>query len=167
MNTLKTSTPDGSSSSDTAHPVRLREFVAGMPARIAACWRFKTFLTLSLAVLFCTPYLLIGHYPLLPVHSMELSWIDRWIGFHPKYWVWVYQSIYIPINVIPWLSDRREDLRRYVSGFAILATISFTIFFLYPIRAPKPEVSQPTGMYWILQEYDATFNSLPSLHAGL
>jgi len=144
-----------------------REFLATLPVRIRAQWRLKVLLSVAVSVLFCVPYMLIGHHPLMPAHTLPLNWLDRAIGFHPLEWVWIYQSVYVPINVIPWLSERREDLRRYVIGFVTLSLISFTVFILYPIRGPKPQIPTPAGMYWLLLQYDAPFNSLPSLHAGL
>jgi hypothetical protein len=159
--------PGASSSSDPGGRVSWREFVSTIPARIRAHWRLKAILSVVVSVLFCVPYMLIGHRPLMPVHTLPLSWLDQVIGFHPNEWVWIYQSVYLPINLIPWLSERRDHLRRYVIGFSMLSLISFTIFILYPIPGPKPKVPNPTGMYWLLLQYDAPFNSLPSLHAGL
>jgi membrane-associated phospholipid phosphatase len=158
--------PGASSSSDSAGRMSWREFVSTLPARIRAHWQFKVVLSAALSVLFCVPYLLIGHHPLLPVHTLPLTWVDRAIGFHPLEWVWIYQSNYLLFNLVPWLTEQREHLRRYVIGFAILSLFSFVVYILYPIRAPKPEVPNPTGMYWLLLQYDAPLNSLPSLHAG-
>ena len=143
-----------------------REFVARLPARLRAQWQLKVLLSAALSVLFCVPYLLIGHHPLMPVHMLPLTWVDRAIGFHPYEWVWIYQSNYLLFNVVPWLTEQREHLRRYVIGFAVLSLISFTIYIVYPIRAPKAQVADATGMYWLLLQYDAPLNSLPSLHAG-
>ena len=158
--------PGESSSSDPGGRASWREFVSTIPARTRAQWRFKVLLSVALSVLFCVPYLLIGHHPLMPVHMLPLSWVDRVIGFHPQQWVWIYQSNYLLFNVVPWLTEQREHLRRYVIGFATLSLISFTIYIVYPIQAPKPQVPNPTGMYWLLLQYDAPLNSLPSLHAG-
>src|SRR5581483_3574712 len=97
--------------------------------------------TAVLCVPFCAIYFLIGNFTIAPVHALPLSAVDRWIGFHPGAWVWIYQSIYIPMNVIPWLSQRREDLRRYAKGFVLLAVVSFAVFVAYPVHAPKPAVS--------------------------
>ena len=158
--------PGGSSSSCPASAVTLRQWIARLPMRAACCWKLKLLLTLILSVFFCVPYFLIGNFPLFPVHDLPLSWIDRAIGFHPTGWVWIYQSIYILTNIIPWLARSRDDLLRYLRGFVILCSISFVIFFFAPIRAPKPHIAAPSGMYWVLQLYDVPINSLPSLHAG-
>jgi hypothetical protein len=136
-------------------------------SRIFACWRLKVALTAIVGFTFCVPYFLIGNFPLLPVRELSLTALDRAIGFHPYPWVWIYQSEYIIVNAIPWLARRRGELIRYVRGFAMLSLISFLVFLLFPIRAPKPAVENATGMYWLLQQYDVPYNSLPSLHAGL
>jgi membrane-associated phospholipid phosphatase len=130
-------------------------------------WQLKALLTVAISILFCVPYFLICHFPLLPVRDLPLTWLDRAIGYHPYEWVWVYQSVYVPMNVIPWLAGRRDDLARFARGFVILSSISFVIFFIYPVRGPKPAVTDATGMYWLLLWYDTPQNSLPSLHAGL
>ena len=135
--------------------------------RIATCWRLKLALSAALATFFCVPYFLIGNYPIVPVHTLPLSAIDRAIGFDPAFWVWIYQSEYLLINVTPWLSVDRAALLRYARGFLILCVVSFVCFAIYPIRAPKPQVDEATGMYWLLQQYDVPLNSLPSLHAAL
>ncbi|MDB5292932.1 MAG: hypothetical protein JWL69_4173 [Phycisphaerales bacterium] len=135
--------------------------------RAAAQWRLKATLSVTLGILFCVPYFLIGNFPLLPVHELPLTWPDRAIGFHPYFWVWVYQSLYVPVNLIPWLATERADLLRYARGFVLLSLISFAVFIFFPIRAPKPLVAHPTGMYGLLLRYDVPLNSLPSLHAGL
>jgi len=159
----KTNMPAASSSSDLASP----ELGERLLARLLACWRLKVVLGLVLLVSFCVPYFLIGNYPLVAVHTLPTSWIDRAIGFHPDAWVWIYQSIYLVINIVPWFSERRDDLMRYLKGFALLSSISFAIFIFYPIRAPRPDVLHPTGMHRLLLLYDVPLNSLPSLHAGL
>jgi hypothetical protein len=137
-------------------------------SRVLACWRLKAALAAIVSFTFCVPYFLIGNFPLLPVRELPLTALDQAIGFHPYPWVWIYQSEYIILNAIPWLARGREELIRYVRGFAMLSLISFLVFLVFPIRAPKPAaVVNATGMYWLLQQYDVPYNSLPSLHASL
>jgi len=142
-------------------------FLQSLPSRVAAHWRIKLILAVSLSIFFCVPYFWIGHYLFRSVHALPLTRIDQAIGFHPYAWVWIYQSIYLPLNIVPWLAERSADLRRYTIGFVVISLISFAIFIAYPIRGPKPPVPSPTGMYWLLLQYDAPLNSLPSLHASL
>ena len=144
-----------------------RAFMHEVPDRLRTNWRFKALLAAGIGIPFCACYLLIGHYPVLPARTLSLTWIDRAVGFHPYEWVWVYQSLYLPVNVIPWLARGRDDLLRYVKGLLILTLISFAIFIIFPVRAPKPTVAEPQGMYKLLLSYDAPCNAMPSLHAAL
>jgi hypothetical protein len=136
-------------------------------ARIAVLWRFKATLFAILTIVFCVPYFLLGNFRLFRVHDLPMARLDRAIGYHPASWVWVYQSIYILINVIPWLAVRREDLSRYVRGFAIVSIVSFAIFFIYPVASPRGITPAASSMHQLLLAYDAPLNALPSLHAGL
>lgn len=116
-----------------------RSFARSAALRLRLHWRLKAGLQIAAGVLFCSAYFLIGFHPLMPEHRLPLTALDRAIGFHPYTWIWVYQSLYIPINLIPWLADRREDLRRYAIGLVLLSAVSFAIFILYPIRASPPD----------------------------
>lgn len=136
-------------------------------ARVRALWRLKVLITLIVWFTFCVPYFLIGNYAFMPVRVLRLTWLDRAFGFHLGAWVWIYQSEYLLVNFIPWLSTSRNELRRYIRGFALLSLISFAVFLVFPILGPKPPVTDARGMYWLLQQYDVPFNSLPSLHAGM
>jgi membrane-associated phospholipid phosphatase len=158
--------PAGSSSSLPSRPT-WRRWTADLPRRVRAIWPTKLLLAVLATLGFCVPYFLLGNFPVFPVRELPVTALDRAAGFHPGLWVWVYQSIYLPINVIPWLTERREDLARYAKAFSLLCVVSFAVFLFFPIRAPKPVVPDPTGMYWFLQLYDVPVNSLPSLHAGL
>ncbi len=158
--------PGGSSSSD-GPDATWRGFLARVPARLAARWRFKALLALVIGTVFTTAYLLLGHYPPLPPRELPLTGLDRAIGFYPYRWVWAYQSAYLLINAVPWLATTREDLVRYAKGFALLSLMSFAVFIVFPVRAPTPVVEDPRGMYWLLKHYDAPNNALPSLHVGL
>jgi membrane-associated phospholipid phosphatase len=138
-----------------------------MVRRLAACWRLKAILSAVAAVLFCVPYFWIEYHPLTTVRTLPLTWLDRVIPFQPLGWVWVYESFYLPLNVIPWLAEKRDDLRRYIGGFALVSLISFTVFLVLPIRGPRPEFADASGAYALLRWIDAPLNCLPSLHAAL
>jgi membrane-associated phospholipid phosphatase len=130
-------------------------------------WRLKAILAAAMTVLFCGPYFLAGHYPLFPVRDLPLTWADRAVGFHPYAWVWVYQSEYLVVNLIPWLALTRCQLTHYARGFAVVALVSFVVFVFFPVRSPRPPMSDQTGMYRLVLQYDVPLNALPSLHAGL
>jgi len=133
---------------------------------VVASWRFKFLLAVGLTLAFCIPYFLLMYFPLRPVRTLPLTGLDRFAGFDAR-WVWVYQSIYLPINVLPWLATTREQLWRFARGFLLVCGLSFIIFALFPIDCPRPLVEHPTGMYRLLLLYDRPLNAFPSLHAGL
>jgi hypothetical protein len=135
-------------------------------ARLAAEARDKAWLGVALTAVFCLPYFTLQHVGLFVSRRLELSAIDRAIGFEPA-WVWVYQSVYLLIGLVPWLSTRRDDLRRYARGFVLLAVAGFVCFLLYPIDGPRPADVPRTGMWAVLLAYDGTRNAIPSLHVGL
>jgi membrane-associated phospholipid phosphatase len=142
-------------------------WLATLPGRARAIWRLKALVAALATLGFCVPYFMIGNYPVFPVRELPVSAVDRLVAFRPEGWVWVYQSIYVPINLIPWLTERREDLRRYAVAFALACCVSFIVFVLVPVRGPRPPVVEASGMYWLLQRYDGPLNSMPSLHAAL
>jgi membrane-associated phospholipid phosphatase len=154
--------PGGSSSS-----CETPSLAQDLARRIAALWRLKLWLFAVVGVAFGLPYFLLGNFPFLPVHDLPITWIDRAIGFHPVAWVWIYQSFYILVNVVPWLAVRRDELWAYIKGFTIASLVSFAVFIVYPVRSPRGPTPHPTGMHRLLLAYDAPLNALPSLHAGL
>ena len=142
----------------------------GSPTRLAArltaeAW-FKAGLGAALTLLFCVPYFTLQHVALFEARRFELSALDRAIGFDPR-WVWAYQSVYLLICFVPWLSTSRDDLRRYARGFVLLAAVGFVCFLVYPVDGPRPADVPRTGMFGLLLAYDGTRNAIPSLHVGL
>ena len=135
--------------------------------RVRACWPAKLWLAAGLSALLCGPYFLLGTCPVRPPRSLPLTWVDTAIGFHPAGWTWVYQSVYPTVDLIPLLATTRAQLRRYAAGFAATVLVSFAVFLAVPVRAPKPVVAHPSGMYALLQRYDVSLNAFPSLHVGL
>jgi membrane-associated phospholipid phosphatase len=78
----------------------------------------------------------------------------------------VYQSLYLLLPVA-WLSETRDQLRRYAIGFALLSIVGFICFLLWPVAGPRPQEIPSGGMYGLLARYDTTLNSFPSLHIAL
>ena len=77
-------------------------------------------------------------------------------------------SVGVPADrPVPWLSTRRDDLRRYARGFVLLAAAGFVCFLLYPVDGPRPADAPRTGMWALLLSYDTPRNAMPSLHVGL
>ena len=139
---------------------------ADVAARIAAHWQFKTALSVALTLLFCIPYFTLQRVTLFPVRTLDLTAIDRAVSFDPR-WVWVYQSVYLLIAVIPWAVTSRPQLERYARGFLALSLVAFACFLLFPVAGPRPDTIPETGMFSWLAWYDRPTNAMPSLHVGL
>jgi membrane-associated phospholipid phosphatase len=134
-------------------------------ARVKTHLKFKLALSFCLAVFFTVPYFTLQYVVLLPVRTLGTA-IDDAIAFDPR-WVWVYQSVYLLVGMAPWLSADRAELARYARGFVLLSSVGFACFLLFPVAAPRPEVTPTSGMYGWLVWYDRTTNTWPSLHVGL
>jgi hypothetical protein len=138
--------------------VSVRRARAALPLKLA--------LSLALAVFFCVPYFILQATPLFPVRTLSLTWIDRAVAFSPG-WVWVYQSVYLLIAVVPWLATRRDVLLRYARGFVWLSSVAFACFLFVPVAGPRPAEVPSRGMFALLVSYDGPLNTFPSLHCGL
>ncbi len=148
--------PDASSAEDQP----------GWRQRIAALWRAKLRLTAGLSVAFWVPYLFLSHHALRPVHTLPLTWLDEWAGFQPQPWTWVYESNFLITGIVPWLITTRTALRNYVMGFSLLAGVSFLIFVLFPVAAPRPANLDAHSILVLFARWDGPLNAFPSLHAG-
>lgn len=144
----------------TPNPLSLQE-------RILALWRLKITLALGLTVLFCVPYVYIANHPHFPVHDVPLTWLDKAIPFDHR-WIWVYQSVYLLTGILPLLAHTREQLRRFISGYALLVGVCFFIFIFFPTQIIRhhPAEENVNFMFQILWLYDGNYSALPSLHVG-
>jgi membrane-associated phospholipid phosphatase len=143
-----------------------RPAFAALAISIRTNWRMKAALTVALTTLFSIPYFTLQHRLLFPVRTLPVTTIDRAIGFDPS-WVWVYQSVYLLLVLVPWMAAKREELKYYATGFIVLCTIGFLCFFLMPVRGPRPDSDVTNPMFRLLVWYDRPLNCFPSLHVGL
>jgi len=134
--------------------------------RFTALWPLKLGVTVVVSILFWSFYLFLSRHPLLPVHTLPLTWLDTWAGYRPNPWAWVYESIFLLTGISPWLIISREQLRRYILGFALLSTVSFVVFALFPVASPRPTDSQLSTFLIFITQVDGPLNAFPSLHAG-
>lgn len=125
----------------------------------------KLALSGGLALAFCLPYFLLQRVALVPARTLPLTLLDRAIDFDPR-WVWMYQSVYLLLAVVPWTFDP-PNLHRYARGFLALSGVGFAFFLLLPVRGPRPDVEVADLMFRVLQWYDRPLNCFPSLHVGL
>ena len=134
--------------------------------RFQMLWRLKLTLTVVVMALFWGVYLTLSRHAIMPVHELPLTWLDRWAGFRPEPWAWIYETVFVLIAAVPWLSTAREQLHRYVLGFALLSSISFLVFIAFPVASPRPLQVREHAFLWFLTQVDGPLNAFPSLHAG-
>ena len=134
--------------------------------RFTAQWRLKLALGLLMNAVFWTGYLLLSRHAVHPIHTLPMTSLDEWAGFHPGGWIWAYESAFLLSGIVPWLIETREEVWRYVCGFAILCITSFVIFALFPVASPRPVElrAYPTRLF--LTRWDGPLNAFPSMHAG-
>jgi membrane-associated phospholipid phosphatase len=135
-------------------------------ARIAAMWREKLALTIALNVLFWSVYFFLSRHALFQPHPLPMTRLDDWAGFRPYPWVWIYESNFLLVPAIPWLIVSREELRRCVLGFILLAVVSFAIFLIFPVASPRPADLGTNRFMLLIAQADGPFNAFPSLHAS-
>jgi membrane-associated phospholipid phosphatase len=141
---------------------------SGFPywGRFAALWPLKLGVTAIVSVLFWSFYVFLSRHPLLPVHTLPMTRFDTWAGYRPNPWGWVYESIFLLTGIAPWLIISREELRRYIVGFALLSTVSFAVFALFPVTSPRPTDLNLSTFLIFITRVDGPLNAFPSLHAG-
>jgi membrane-associated phospholipid phosphatase len=134
--------------------------------RVTALWREKLFLTVALNVVFWSTYFFLSRHALFKAHTLPTTWLDDWGGFRPYPWVWIYESNFLLVPAIPWLIVSREELRRCVAGFILLASVSFAIFVVFPVASPRPSDLGTNPFMLFIAHADGLFNAFPSLHAS-
>jgi len=145
---------------------RRAPLVAAVTRRFKAHWRWKLALVFIMNAVFWAAYLFLSRHALFPTHELPMTWLDEWAGFRPRGWTWVYESAFLLGAILPWLISTREELRRYVVGFAILAGTSFVIFAFFPVASPRPVELQEYPASLFISRLDGPLNAFPSLHAG-
>jgi len=95
-----------------------------------------------------------------------MTWLDTWAGYHPNPWAWIYESIFLLTGISPWLIVSREQLRRYLVGFALLSAASFVVFAVFPVASPRPTDTKLSTFLIFITRVDGPLNAFPSLHAG-
>src|SRR5262245_3421138 len=134
--------------------------------RIKTLWQLKLSLTIVVNLGFWALYLFLSRHALLPIHTLPMTWLDKWAGFRPHPWAWVYESNFILGAIIPWLITSRQQLRQYAIGFATLSAASFLIFAFFPVASPRPTNAESSPFLIFITHVDGPLNAFPSLHAG-
>jgi membrane-associated phospholipid phosphatase len=111
-------------------------------------------------------------YPVAQRCAVGVPWdppemgLDRVIAFDGR-WVWVYQSVYVPFMLAPWLITDRRRLARYAAGFLVILAVAFGVFMLAPSLGPPRDPARFEGLYGVVCGMDTRGNAFPSLHAAL
>jgi len=134
--------------------------------RFQAIWQLKLAATLAVSVIFWTVYLYLSRHAFFPLHALPMTKVDNWAGYHPRPWSWIYESVFVLTGIIPWLIVTRDQLRNYLSGFALLALTSFAVFVFFPVASPRPIHAESTPFLVFITHVDGPLNAFPSLHAG-
>jgi membrane-associated phospholipid phosphatase len=152
----RTSMPDASSAEPGIHWCQ----------RFRALWRTKLCLTFILNVWFWGVYLFLSRHAIFPCHALPLTFLDRWAGFRPYPWAWIYESNFLITGIIPWLTISQVEIRRYATGFLALSALSFLVFVLFPVASPRPHGLEENATLIFITHVDGPLNAFPSLHAG-
>ena len=139
---------------------------AAASSRLLVELRTKVAVLLGLTVGICVPYYFLQRYPVLPLRTVPQTPLDAWVPFDPG-WVYAYGSIALLVPLLPLLATHRDHLLRYAKGLALLCAACFLVFLVSPVAGPRPSDLPEAGLYRQLISVDRSFNSLPSLHAGL
>lgn len=139
---------------------------AGPGARLQLHLTQKVAVLLGLAVGICVPYFSLQYVDWFPAHTVPALGIDDAIPFSPN-WVWVYLSIAVLVPAAPLMIPTRAGLAHYSRGLAVMCTIAFVCFLLFPVAGPRPASVPEHAMYQWLVGVDRPLNSMPSLHAAL
>jgi membrane-associated phospholipid phosphatase len=135
-------------------------------SRISTLWREKLCLTVALNIVFWSTYFFLSRHALFRTHPLPMTWLDNWAGYRPYAWSWIYESNFLLVGAMPWFIVTRDELRRCVAGFILLAVVSFAIFVVFPVASPRPvDLGKNPFMVFIAQA-DGPFNAFPSLHAS-
>jgi membrane-associated phospholipid phosphatase len=134
--------------------------------RFRALWRTKLCLTLILNVWFWGFYLFLSRHAMFSCHVPPMTFLDRWAGFQPYPWAWIYESNFLITGIIPWLMISRAEICRYATGFLLLSGLSFLVFALFPVASPRPASLEANATLIFITQVDGPLNAFPSLHAG-
>jgi len=140
--------------------------LASLSARLRAAASAKAAMLLAMAVGIVVPYFALQRFRPFPPRAPLVTPLDAWIPFEPG-WAPVYLSVCLLVPLFPLLALHRDEVWRFGRGIGWLCVPCFACFLLAPVPGPRPASLPSEGMYGWLVGVDATWNSFPSLHAGL
>jgi len=142
--------------------MRTRSLGERLGAELAA----KTAMLLAMAAGVVVPYFGLQRWRPFPAREPFVTPLDALVPFSPD-WAPAYLSVCLLVPLFPLLAQQREDVWRFGRGIFWLCLPCFAFFLLAPMPGPRPAAAAGDGLYGWLIGVDATWNSFPSLHAGL
>src|SRR5512145_2285991 len=134
--------------------------------RLRAALAAKTAMLLAMAVGIVVPYFALQRWRPFPPREPFVTPLDALVPFDPA-WAAAYLSVCLLVPLFPLLARHAEEVWRFGRGIGWLCLPCFACFLLVPMPGPRPAEAPATGLYGWLVGVDATWNSFPSLHAGL
>ena len=139
-------------------------------ARLWSCLRARFWLkaigTTAFMWLFFVGYFHLLRHPVRPALEMQLTAIDRWIGFQP--WaLWPYLSLWVYVALPPGLLPNARELIRYGWWIGGLCVAGLACFYVWPTAVPHADVAMASQSgFDLLRGVDAAGNACPSLHVA-
>lgn len=122
-------------------------------------------ITLFIGLFFGAYFYLLRHQA-YPVTVMPLTWLDRWIEFHPVA-IPLYFSLWVYVSLPPLFLATRSELYAYGAAMALTCVAGLIVFFFWPTAVPVANMdwTRYPGVDF-LKTLDAAGNALPSLHVA-
>lgn len=145
---------------------RAPSVLVGIGGRLRHWWWFKAMGTSLFMYIFFLAYLDLLHHPRAPVFEMPLTWVDRWLGFHP--WALaVYASLWIYVSLPAALAPSLKRLFSLGWHMGCLCGAGLLFYVYWPTAVPPAAVDWALYPgYALLKGIDPGGNACPSLHVA-
>ena len=98
---------------------------------------------------------------------------DDWIPYRPD-WVWIYSFLYYPVILyINWVIESPSQFTRIATSYLLLLGFQMVFFLIFPVvtpeswRAVNRRRSLSERFLSLVQRFDASSNSFPSMHVSV
>src|SRR5262245_57469295 len=139
---------------------------ASLAERLGAVLGTKLSMLVTMAVGIVVPYFSLQRWRPFRPRGPLVTPLDALVPFEPG-WALAYLSVCVLVPLFPLLARERAEVWRFGRGIFWLCLPCFAFFLLVPVPGPRPALGAADGLYGWLIGVDATWNSFPSLHAGL
>lgn len=139
--------------------------VGALGLRLREHLLLKLMLLVGLMIGLYGPFKLIQHFPLRPVVTLPVTWVDQAIPFLPGLAV-PYMSFWGYIVAAGLFLTTRADIWRYAWVMIGIGAIGNLVFLVYPTQVPLRPEYMPSA-YAFVVEHDNPGNACPSLHVAV